>query len=151
MSADQGLSEVERKRLIRILETDLSNRVRSVSQFSFTCDTKSLLREFGAWSRQGVNQGRVRSSIQIFVDMVSGSSSRSVAISDDMAMQINNALVALMRDDAEIANVLCLHYVSGLPEYLIAERLRFNRPKVRAMVSHGEGFVGGFLCQIMAA
>lgn len=146
------LSDVERERLIRVLEADLLSRnVHSIRQVCLVGDVKSLLKEFGFWCRVGVNCGRVKSSIQIFVEMGSGSSSRSLAITDDQAMKVNSAMVALIRQDANSANVLCLYYLSGLAEYLIAEQLGVDRRKVKALVSRGEGFIDGFLSARQAA
>lgn len=146
------LSGGERDRLIKVLEADLYYRnVRVIRQVCFLSDTKVLLREYGFWCRTGVNHGRVKSSIQIFVEMGTGCSSRSLAISDDQAMCVNSAIVELTRKDAESAHVLCLHYVSGKAEYVIAEMLRVDRRKVKALVSRGEGFVSGFLSAKLAA
>lgn len=146
------LSDVERDRLIKVLEADLFSRnVHSIRQVCLVGDVKSLLKEFGFWCRVGVNCGRVKSSIQIFVEMGSGSSSRSLAITDDQAMKVNSAMVALMLRDAESAHVLCLHYISGLAAYVVAEKLRFDRTKTKSLLNKGEGFVEGFLYPAMAA
>lgn len=146
------LSRGERDRLIKVLEADLCYRnVRVIRQVCFLSDTKVLLKEYGFWCRTGVNHGRVKSSIQIFVEMGTGCSSRSLAIDDDQAMHVNSAIVELTRKDAESANVLCLHYVSGLAVYVVAERLRFDRTKTKSLLTKGEGFVSGYLCSKLAA
>lgn len=151
MGCNDRLSSIEREKLIAVLEADLYESLR-VKRRAFVIDsTKSLLKEFGVWCKVGVSSGSVRSSISIFVEMAEGSGGIDVRISDDMAMDVNDALVALMRDDAESANVLCMHYVSGLAEYLIAEKMYIARGKVKALVCYGEGFVGGFLNQVKAA
>jgi hypothetical protein len=151
MSCNNLLSAAERDKLINVLEADLCNRVRSIRNTVFVRDTKSFLREFGCWARQGVNVGGVRSSIQIFVEMANGDTSRCAEISDDEAMSVNDALVALMRKDSESANILLMVYVSNMPEYLVAERMYISRPRVKSLVSRGEGYIEGFLDNAKAA
>ncbi len=113
--------------------------------------TREELKQFGIWSGRGVNFGKVRSCMQIFLEMSVGSNVKSLSISDERAMLINDAVAALMIEDEMSADILCLFYIRRLPEYIIAERIGLSRGKVKALLSLAEGFVDGFLCSKMAA
>ncbi len=114
-------------------------------------ETREELKQFGVWSRQGINFGRVRSCMQIFLEMSTGSRVKSINITDERAMLINDAVAALMLEDKMSADILCLFYIRRLPEYIITEKTGLSRGKVKSLLSLAEGFVDGFLCSKLAA
>lgn len=102
-------------------------------------DVHSLLCEWAKWSRSGI--GLVARSSAWVTD------SRGPApnITDDMALRVDAAVIALGVFSADLRHVIELSYVRRLGVIEIGLKLGFARHKVDKMLSEGCGFISGRL------
>lgn len=108
-------------------------------------DVHSLLCEWAKWSRSGV--GLVARSSAWVTD------SRGAApnISDDMALRVDAAVIALGVANAELRHVIELSYVRRLGVIEIGLKLGFARHKIDKMLAESCGFISGRLSLLDSA
>lgn len=98
-----------------------------------------LLCEWGKWSKGGMGGLRARSSVWI------GNSSEVIDISDEMALRVDGAVVALGVDDPVLRDVLELTYRQGFGVIEIGLKMRVGRYTVDKYLCDGRAFVRGYL------
>lgn len=108
-------------------------------------DVHSLLCEWAKWSRSGVGLG-ARSSA--WVTDVRGSAPN---ISDEMALRVDAAVIALGAFNADLRHVLELSYVRRLGVIEIGIKLGCARHKVDKMLAESCGFISGRLSLLQDA
>ncbi len=108
-------------------------------------DVHSLLCEWAKWSRSGV--GLVARSSAWVTD------SRGPApnISDDMALRVDAAVIALGVFSADLRHVIELSYVRRLGVIEIGLKMGLGRRKIDSMLAEGCGFISGRLSTLCDA
>ncbi len=102
-------------------------------------DVHSLLCEWAKWSRSGVGLG-ARSSA-----WVTDTRGAAPNITDDMALRVDAAVIALGVFSAELRHVIELSYVRKLGVIEIGLKIGCGRRKVDSMLAESCGFISGRL------
>lgn len=104
-------------------------------------DIDSILREWAKWSRGGFGALGASASSWV-VDVRKGAAPN---ISDDMALQVDAAVIALGEHDKNLRYAIELSYVRQLGVIEIGLKLGFARHKIDKMLAEGCGFISGRL------
>ena len=104
-------------------------------------DIDSTLREWAKWSRGGFGALGASASSWV-VDVRKGVVPN---ITDDMALQVDAAVIALGEHDKNLRYVIELSYVRRLGVIEIGLKLNCSRSKVDKFIAEGCGFISGRL------
>lgn len=103
------------------------------------CDIEFLLREWAKWSRGGLGGCAASSSIW------GGGSGVAPDISDDQALRLDSAIVALGVNHPVLRDVIEMAYLRGWGVFDISVRMHVGRHKVDKYLSEAKGFISGFI------
>lgn len=110
-------------------------------------DIDSILREWGKWSRGGMGSLGSGASTWV-VDVRKGGVPN---ISDELALQVDSAVIALGNHDNNLRYVIELSYVRQMGVIEIGLRLGYARHKIDKFIAEGCGFISGRLSVVSAA
>lgn len=105
-------------------------------------DTEAVLVEWGKWSRGGLS-GRVQQVISEFVTPPN--------ISDELALRVDEAVIAAGVKSYPLRHVLIEHYQKNIGLVELAMDMRIGRHKLDKVLSEAIGFVGGYLSNFSKA
>lgn len=107
----------------------------------------SILTEWGKWSRGGF--GSLGACTSAWAANERAGSLPN--ISDDIALEVDRAVIALGEQDRVIRHVIELSYVRRLSVIEIGLRVGYSRNKVDKLIAEGAGFIGGRLSMFSRA
>ena len=107
----------------------------------------SILREWAKWSRGGFGALGASASSWV-VDTRKGAAPN---ISDELALQVDAAVIALGEHDKNLRYVIELSFVRQLGVIEIGLRLGFARHKIDKMLAESCGFISGRLSLVKVA
>lgn len=105
-------------------------------------DIESILIEWGKWSRGGMG-GRVQQVITEFA--------LPPNISDELALRVDQAVIAAGVKDYLLRHVLVEHYQKDIGLVDLAMQMRVGRHKLDKVLSEAIGFVSGYLSNLSLA
>lgn len=112
-----------------------------------TSDAVRLLEQWGLWAWTAPDRlGYTSPMLQIMQDNVERKERRYlVVISDEVAMEVDEAMCLLNRLQPKVANVVRLHCLYRLDFVEIAEREKFSRKMAAALFDQGAMWIDGHL------
>jgi len=110
-------------------------------------DVENLLVAWGKWSRGGYGNLGAKN-----IWMGGDAAAAEFIISDDDALLVDKAVVALTSHDLVLGGLVKLHYIGGHSQLRLQERLRLSRHEFDKKLRDARGFIFGFVvCRKEAA
>lgn len=110
-----------------------------IAAASGTDETHKRLQRWGVWSRVG---GGAPASSSVFI---LGSTVPTPPMTDEEGLMIDGVVVNLAKRDSEMGEVVRMHYIKGMPDYLIAERWGCERKRVGRIRAAAVAWIDGAL------